>query len=74
MVTYVLLPSVVPPIMILIAKHPQTLDYDLSSVKYCMASAAPVSSELTEQFRAALPNCYLGQGYDKSSLAYSMPC
>jgi acyl-CoA synthetase (AMP-forming)/AMP-acid ligase II len=57
--------SLVPPIIILLVKHAQTSDYDFSSLKYCNVAAAPVSAELTAQFRATFPRCYFGQGFDK---------
>ncbi|KAG9005383.1 hypothetical protein FRB93_009687 [Tulasnella sp. JGI-2019a] len=45
--------------------HPETKKHDLSRIKYCMAGAAPVSPELTRSFQKVLPNCWIGQGYDK---------
>ncbi|KAG9042609.1 hypothetical protein FS837_010626 [Tulasnella sp. UAMH 9824] len=46
---------IVPPQVVLFAKHPETKKYDLSSLRYCMAGAAPLSPELTEQFRKVVP-------------------
>ncbi|KAG8923732.1 hypothetical protein FRC01_012417 [Tulasnella sp. 417] len=51
---------IVPPQVVLFAKHPETKKYDLSSLRYCMAGAAPLSPELTEQFRKVVPKCFVG--------------
>ncbi|TFK56581.1 phenylacetyl-CoA ligase [Heliocybe sulcata] len=53
----------VPPQVVLLCKHPVTKKYDLSHVKFCMAGAAPVSKELTEDLVKILPNADVGQGY-----------
>lgn len=50
-------------------QHPETKNYDLRGIKYCMAGAAPVSPELTKAFKAVLPNCWIGQGYDELCLS-----
>lgn len=44
-----------------------TRKYDLSSVRYCLVAAAPLSAELTAQILEVLPDIHLGQGYGKSS-------
>ncbi|KAG8962033.1 hypothetical protein FRC03_004672 [Tulasnella sp. 419] len=59
---------IVPPQVVLFVKHPATKKYDLSRLRYCMAGAAPLSPELTVQFQKVVPNCFVGQGYDKSTL------
>lgn len=46
-----------------IHQHPATKRYDLSSVRYCMVAAAPVSAELTAQLLEVFPGVQLGQGY-----------
>ncbi|EPQ60488.1 acetyl-CoA synthetase-like protein [Gloeophyllum trabeum ATCC 11539] len=53
----------VPPQIVLLCKHPATKNYDLSHVRFCMAGAAPVSKELTEDLVKILPNADVGQGY-----------
>lgn len=60
---------IVPPQVVLFAKHPETKKYDLSSLRYCMAGAAPLSPELTEQFRKVIPKCFVGQGYGMTETA-----
>ncbi|KAJ7472321.1 phenylacetyl-CoA ligase [Mycena galericulata] len=37
--------------------------YDLSSVRYCIVAAAPLSATLTQELLEVLPNVQLGQGY-----------
>ncbi|KDQ63365.1 hypothetical protein JAAARDRAFT_147605 [Jaapia argillacea MUCL 33604] len=53
----------VPPHVVLLCKHPSVKNYDLSSVRYLMAGAAPLSAELTTQLTKVLRNSDLGQGY-----------
>ncbi|KAK5700445.1 hypothetical protein LTR97_004962 [Elasticomyces elasticus] len=38
--------EVVPPVALLLAKNPKVVEYDLSSVKFIMSAAAPLSREL----------------------------
>ncbi|KAK4955488.1 hypothetical protein LTR10_006427 [Elasticomyces elasticus] len=38
--------EVVPPVALLLAKNPKVAEYDLSSVKFIMSAAAPLSREL----------------------------
>ncbi|TBU63558.1 amp dependent CoA ligase [Dichomitus squalens] len=53
----------VPPMVVLLCKHPAVKKYDLSSVRMLMSGAAPLSSELTNQLAALLPDCWIGQAY-----------
>ncbi|KAI0672316.1 amp dependent CoA ligase [Trametes maxima] len=53
----------VPPMVVLLCKHPAVKKYDLSSVRMLMSGAAPLSAELTHQLAALLPNCWIGQAY-----------
>ncbi|KAF8504116.1 phenylacetyl-CoA ligase [Gautieria morchelliformis] len=53
----------VPPQIVLFCKHPATQKYDLSSVRFVMVGAAPLSSELTLLFHNVLPQAEIGQGY-----------
>ncbi|CAE7209894.1 unnamed protein product [Rhizoctonia solani] len=55
--------SLVPPQVVLFCKHPATKQFDLSHCHFGLVGAAPVSAELSEQFRRALPNIHFGQAY-----------
>jgi 4-coumarate--CoA ligase len=44
-------------------KHPATKKHDLSSVRFVMSGAAPLSRELTESLLKILPNADIGQAY-----------
>ncbi|EXJ57440.1 hypothetical protein A1O7_07788 [Cladophialophora yegresii CBS 114405] len=50
--------SVVPPVMLLLAKHPLVEKYDLSSLKRIMCAAAPLSVELREAVEARFKKMY----------------
>lgn len=60
---------VVPPMIVLLCKHPATKKHDLSSVKSIMVGAAPTSAELTGQLLALLPNINFFQGYGLTETA-----
>ncbi|KAI0270029.1 amp dependent CoA ligase [Gloeopeniophorella convolvens] len=53
----------VPPMAVLLAKHPATKKYNLSHVRLFGCGAAPVSAELQEQVVKVLPDAEVGQGY-----------
>ncbi|CAO3597553.1 unnamed protein product [Absidia cylindrospora] len=53
----------VPPILVLLAKHPLIDSYDLSSLRQIVSGAAPLSAELSTEVQARLPHCKLIQGY-----------
>ncbi|CDO75537.1 hypothetical protein BN946_scf184776.g3 [Trametes cinnabarina] len=53
----------VPPMVVLLCKHPAVKKYDLSSVRVLMSGAAPLSAELTNQLCALLPDAWIGQAY-----------
>ncbi|KAE9402574.1 amp dependent CoA ligase [Gymnopus androsaceus JB14] len=56
--------TIVPPQAVLLCKHPAVKNYSLSSVRYCIVAAAPLSASLTSGLLRALPNVvHLGQGY-----------
>ncbi|EUC61072.1 acetyl-CoA synthetase-like protein [Rhizoctonia solani AG-3 Rhs1AP] len=55
--------SLVPPQVVLFCKHPATKQFDLSHCHFAVVGAAPVSAELSEQFRRVLPNIHFGQAY-----------
>jgi 4-coumarate--CoA ligase len=54
---------VVPPMAVLLAKHPATKNYDISHVRFLACGAAPVSAELQEQVMKVIPNAEIGQAY-----------
>ncbi|KAG9118429.1 hypothetical protein FRC07_007067 [Ceratobasidium sp. 392] len=64
--------SLVPPQVVLFCKHPATKQYDLSHLHFCMVGAAPLSPELTNQFRKLVPNLTVGQGYGMTETATSV--
>ena len=41
--------QVAPPIIVMLARRPETKNYDLSSLKYVMCGAAPLSKELQNE-------------------------
>ena len=53
---------VVPPIMVMFAKHPKVNEYDLSSVKTVLCGAAPLSPEIEEAVKRKLSLDYIQQG------------
>jgi len=54
---------VVPPIVVLLCKHPDVLKYDLSSLRAMKSGAAPLSAEVVKQLSERLPNMSIGQSY-----------
>lgn len=54
---------IVPPIVLAIAKSPETEKYDLSSIRVVKSGAAPLGKELEDAVSAKFPNAKLGQGY-----------
>ncbi|KAH9903440.1 amp dependent CoA ligase [Cubamyces lactineus] len=59
---------VVPPMVVLLCKHPAVQKYDLSSVRMLICGAAPLSSELMTQLIALLPDAWIGQLYGMTEL------
>ncbi|KAI0325523.1 amp dependent CoA ligase [Cubamyces sp. BRFM 1775] len=53
----------VPPMVVLLCKHPAVKKYDISSIRMLMSGAAPLSSELINQLSALLPDAWIGQAY-----------
>jgi acyl-CoA synthetase (AMP-forming)/AMP-acid ligase II len=53
----------VPPILVLLAKHPLIDQYDLTSLKTIVSGAAPLSAELGNEVQTRLPTCTIIQGY-----------
>ncbi|KAH9927962.1 acetyl-CoA synthetase-like protein [Epithele typhae] len=64
--------ALVPPQVVLMCKSPVIKDYDLSSVYFLIAGAAPMSAEITEQIVRILPNSIIGQGYGLTESATGM--
>ncbi|KAM6501710.1 phenylacetyl-CoA ligase [Amanita muscaria] len=54
---------IVPPMAILISKHPAAQKADLSSIKFCLIGGAPVSAELSKRILARMPDIQLLQAY-----------
>ncbi|KAI0308291.1 amp dependent CoA ligase [Multifurca ochricompacta] len=54
---------VVPPMVVLLCKHPATKNYDLSHVRLLFCGAAPLSEALIENTMKLLPQAVIGQGY-----------
>ena len=48
--------TVVPPIMVFLAKHPLVEKYDLSSLTDLMCAAAPLSQQLEDEVSERLNN------------------
>ncbi|XP_052868110.1 uncharacterized protein LOC128274065 [Anopheles cruzii] len=63
--------SLVPPIMVFLAKHPLIDQYDLSSLRAVLCGAAPLSREIEELVAARLPtggSVRTGYGMSETSL------
>lgn len=61
----------VPPIILLLAKHPLIDQYDLSSLKLVICGAAPLSGDLSQQVKKRLTTMVVKQGY---GLTETSPC
>ncbi|GBE89802.1 Acyl-CoA ligase easD [Sparassis crispa] len=56
--------QVVPPIMVLLCKHPAVEKFDLSSIRFCLSGGAPLSAELTNLVGEKFPHIlHIGQAY-----------
>lgn len=53
----------VPPVILLLAKDPRVLDYDLSSLKVVLCAAASLSKELSEQIADRFKSLSVVQAY-----------
>ncbi|KXN84605.1 4-coumarate--CoA ligase 3 [Leucoagaricus sp. SymC.cos] len=54
----------VPPMVVLLCKHPAVKDYRVQDhVRMIMCGAAPLSHELNQQLFTLLPNAHIGQAY-----------
>jgi 4-coumarate--CoA ligase len=54
--------TVVPPIILSLVKDPTIKNYDLSSLRLCLSSAAPLSRDLSDEF-TRIYNIPVKQGY-----------
>jgi 4-coumarate--CoA ligase len=61
----------VPPIILLLAKHPLIDQYDLSSLRLVVCGAAPLGADLSQQVKKRLPTMIVKQGY---GLTETSPC
>lgn len=64
----------VPPLVVMMAKHPATRTFDLSSVVAVVSGAAPLGREITVEFEKLWPNgqVNLKQGYGMTELTCSL--
>jgi acyl-CoA synthetase (AMP-forming)/AMP-acid ligase II len=60
--------SLVPPIVLALAKHPLVDRYDLSSLEWVMCGAAPLGGEV-EQACADRLGCVIGQGWGMTEIS-----
>ncbi|KAK0394527.1 hypothetical protein QR680_000792 [Steinernema hermaphroditum] len=61
---------VVPPILVLMAKHPLVKKYDLSSVSFLLSGAAPAGKDLCEEVMRRHPNIkHIVQGYGMTEVS-----
>jgi acyl-CoA synthetase (AMP-forming)/AMP-acid ligase II len=65
--------SLVPPIMLALAKHPLVDKYDLSSLEWITSGAAPLGAEIEEACAKRL-GCQVGQGWGMSEIAGAGSC
>jgi acyl-CoA synthetase (AMP-forming)/AMP-acid ligase II len=61
----------VPPIIILLAKHPLIDNYDLTSLKLVISGAAPLGVDILAQVNKRLTTMVIKQGY---GLTETSPC
>jgi 4-coumarate--CoA ligase len=54
---------IVPPIAIMLCQRPETMKFDLSSLRTILSSASPLSLERFKQLSALLPQAAILQGY-----------
>lgn len=64
--------TLVPPLMVFLAKHPIVDKYDLSCVKIIWCGAAPLSREVEEAVKKRLNNPEIRQGYGMTETTLSV--
>ncbi|KAI0003767.1 phenylacetyl-CoA ligase [Russula compacta] len=62
----------VPPMVLLLCKHPATKNYDFGHVRLLICGAAPLSGALIENITRLLPNAHIGQGYGMTESSTSI--
>ncbi|XP_055633649.1 luciferin 4-monooxygenase-like [Toxorhynchites rutilus septentrionalis] len=58
--------TVVPPLMVFLAKHPIVDNYDLSTLMTLLCGAAPLSKDIEDRVRDRLGVAFIRQGYGMS--------
>lgn len=68
--------TLVPPIMVFIAKHPLVSKYDMSHLRYLVCAAAPLSEQLEKDVfeRLNIPSLNIRQGYGLSETTAASHC
>ncbi|KAI6211564.1 4-coumarate--CoA ligase 3 [Aphelenchoides besseyi] len=62
----------VPPMILFLSKSPLINEYDLNSINYIQAGAAPLSSEIIELVKHRLPNIkQISQGYGMTEMSFA---
>lgn len=64
--------TLVPPQIVLLCKHPEVNNYDLSAIRFLISGAAPLSAELVNQLMKVIPNAQIGQGYGLTESSTSL--
>lgn len=64
--------TLVPPLMLFLAKHHLVLKYDVSSVKDIICGAAPLSVDIAEQVKKRLPHVNIRQGYGMTEISVAV--
>jgi 4-coumarate--CoA ligase len=62
--------TLVPPLMVFLAKHPMVENYDLSFVKNIWCGAAPLSSNVEQAVKKRAKNAVIRQGYGMTELTF----
>ncbi|XP_011504133.1 PREDICTED: 4-coumarate--CoA ligase 1 [Ceratosolen solmsi marchali] len=62
--------TLVPPLMVFLAKHPMVQNYNLSFVKTIWCGAAPLSNEIEQAVKNRLQNAIIRQGYGMTELTF----
>ncbi|KAL5256200.1 hypothetical protein ACHWQZ_G011430 [Mnemiopsis leidyi] len=66
--------EVVPPLLLFLAKHPVVSKFDISSLKYCVSGAAPLTKDLIDELTARHPHiisCRQGYGMTETTAAHT---
>jgi acyl-CoA synthetase (AMP-forming)/AMP-acid ligase II len=59
----------VPPVVLALAKHPLVDQYDVSSVRWGISAAAPLSAQVIDAFHARLPAARVAQAYGMTEVS-----